>query len=86
MIITPTINTLNDMKIDRNKHIWEGWTIGDFIDELSWQIKMIMNGESWRLPFKTKKELAKWCKENQPHYKKPIAEVNNHFAKLYNLS
>ena len=73
------------MKIDRNKHISEGWTVGDFIEELGWQIKLIMNGESWRQPFKTKRELSDWCRDNQSSYKRPIPEVNNHFALMYNL-
>lgn len=68
-----------------NKHIWEGWTASDFVDELAPTIKMIMEGGSWQTPFKTKKELAEWCKDNQPYYKKSIPLVNNYFAKLYNL-
>ena len=33
----------------------------------------------------TGKELADWCRDNQPYYKKRIPEVNSHFAKMYNL-
>lgn len=73
------------MAINRNKQVWEGWTVGNFIDELAPQVNMIMNGESWRKPFRTKQELAAWCKENQPYYKKRIPDVNNHFAAMYNL-
>ena len=73
------------MDTDRNKHIWEGWTVGMFIDELAFQIEMIMNGESWKRPFTTKKELSDWCRDNQPYYKQTIPEVNTHFAQLYNL-
>lgn len=71
--------------INMNKHIWEGWTVGRFIEELSPQVEMIMSGQSWEPPFKNKQELSEWCKENQPYYKKKIADVNNHFAKMYNL-
>ena len=39
------------MNIDFNKHIWEGWTIGDFINELAWQVELIMNGGAIRPPF-----------------------------------
>lgn len=70
-------------EINYNKHIWEGWTVADFIEELDAQIMMIMNGLSWHKPFKTKAELKDWCKNNQPYYKKPIPEVVEHFAKKY---
>ena len=26
-------NTIQDM-VNRDKHIWEGWTVGDFIDDV----------------------------------------------------
>jgi hypothetical protein len=64
-----------------NKHIWEGWTVQDFIDELEPQFDMIMNGQSWKQPFKDEKELKTWCMENQPYYKKHIPEVFNYFKK-----
>lgn len=65
--------------------VWEGWTVQDFIDELEPQIDMIMRGESWTKPFKTKSELAKYTKDNQPYYKKTIPCVNAYFAKKYGL-
>ena len=65
--------------------VWEGWTVQNFIDELEPQIDMIMRGESWRKPFKTKAELAQFTKENQPYYKKTIPAVNAYFAKKYGL-
>lgn len=61
------------------KHIWEGWTVQDFIDELEPMFNMIKSGNSWRKPFKTLDELKKWCMENQPYYKKHIPEVVNYF-------
>lgn len=30
--------------INREQHVWEGWTVGSFIDELEWQVDMIMRG------------------------------------------
>jgi len=69
-----------------NRIIWEGWTVQDFIDELSDQIGMIMCGESWREPFETKAELINYTKESQPYYKKSIPEVNAYFAKRYGLT
>lgn len=68
------------------KHIWEGWTVQDFIDELECLVDIIMQGRSITSKFKTKEELKKWCMDNQPYYKKHIPEVVNYFAKQYQLS
>jgi hypothetical protein len=62
-----------------NKHIWEGWTVQDFINELAPMFEMIMRGQSWMKPFKSKDEVKKWCMENQPYYKKYIKEVVDYF-------
>lgn len=67
------------------KEVWEGWTVQDFIDALSDEIDIIMRGESWTEPFKTRAELAKYTRENQPYYKKTIPGVNSYFAKKYGL-
>ena len=69
--------------INLQREVWEGWTVQDFIDELSDQIGMIMCGESWQEPFKTEEELARFIKDNQPYYKKTIPEVNAYFAEKY---
>ena len=71
--------------VNMEKHIWEGWTVRNFIEELEPLVDMIMNGNAMTEPFKTKKEMSAWIKENQPYYKEPIADVNNYFAKKYNL-
>ena len=68
-----------------NRNVWEGWTPQMFIDELSWQIDLIMSGQSWQKPFKTKKEMSAYIKDNQPYYKKSIPEVNAYFARKYGL-
>jgi hypothetical protein len=54
-----------------NRHIWEGWTAQDFIDDLLPMIKY--------QKFNSDDELKKWCKENQPYYKKHIPEVYSYF-------
>lgn len=72
-------------KIDLNKHIWEGWTVGAFIDDLQQNIQMIMGGNSWQKPFKTKAELKAWCMSNQPGYKKYVPDVVNYFAEKYSI-
>jgi len=66
--------------IDRDKHIWEGWTVGAFIDELEWLFDMIMSGHSHVKKFTTKDEVKKWCKSEQPYYKKHIPEVYKYFV------
>lgn len=73
------------MKINLNKHIYEGWTVGDFIENLAWQVELIMSGGAIQKPFDNKQELADWCKDNQPYYKKKISDVNNYFTQKYNL-
>lgn len=72
-------------RTDMDRHIREGWTVGEFIRELAPQIETIMSGQSWMEPFRNKQELADWCRDNQPYYKKRIPEVNSYFARMYNL-
>jgi len=62
-----------------DKHIWEGWTARDFIEQLEIQF----NYEKDSL--KTKEEVRKWCADNQPYYKKRIPEVSNYFIKKLGL-
>lgn len=64
-----------------SRHIWEGWTVQNFIDELESTFDMIMRNRSHVKPFSSKEELKQWCKDNQPYYKKHIPEVFNHFNK-----
>lgn len=68
-----------------SRHVWEGWTVGDFIGELLPQADMIMAGQSWRKPFHTRAELEKWCCDNQPYYKKPVPEVVDYFTSRYGI-
>lgn len=73
--------------MDRNRHVWEGWTVGDFIDDLNPSFEMIQNKHipTYIEGFKSKKELKNWVKENQPYYKKHIPEVYNYFLKKSGL-
>ena len=57
----------------------------DMATKVNMDRQMIMSGQSWREPFRNKQELADWCRDNQPYYKKRIPEVNSHFARMYNL-
>lgn len=67
--------------MSNSRHVYEGWTVQSFIDELEPTFTMIMNSNSWQKPFKTKEEVKDWCKDNQPYYKKHIPGVVNYFAK-----
>ena len=68
--------------MDRDKHIWEGWTVGDFIDD----IEVTFNYRSKYSNFwKSKEDLKKWIISEQPYYKKHIPEVYNYFLKKSEL-
>ncbi|MBF0650773.1 hypothetical protein IR083_18280 [Dysgonomonas sp. GY75] len=73
-------------KIDYNKHVWEGWTVRGFIDELQPSVAMIMNNRSRQEPFQTRQEVKIWCMDNQPYYKKYIPGVVDHFCREYNIT
>lgn len=77
-------NKNNLSKYHFNKHIWEGWTVKHFIDDLSENIDIVMTNPTVN-HFKTKKDLAKWCADNQPYYKKVIPEVVEYFSVKYNI-
>jgi hypothetical protein len=74
-----SLKMANGGSINMNKHIWEGWTVGGFIEDLEPTFNQIMTGSSWQEPFKTKEEVKKWTMDNQPNYKKNIPEVVNYF-------
>ena len=57
-----------------NREIWEGWTVRNFIDEVS-------IGFEYQ-HFNDEAELKKYVKENQPYYKKNIPEVQSYFKKV----
>jgi len=71
--------------INLQKHVWEGWTVGAFIEELEMMFDMIMNNQSHIKKFTTKLEIKTWCKDNQPYYKKHIPDVCNYFVQKANL-
>ena len=63
--------------MNRDRHIWEGWTVGDFIDEIepifNMKLKVIQH------PWFSESALKKWVKDEQPYYKKHIPEVYEYF-------
>lgn len=71
--------------IDYNKHIWEGWLVQDFINELNELVTIALAKKSHFKTIQTKKDLKEFCMSNQPYYKKYIPEVVEHFAQKFNL-
>ena len=71
--------------INYDKHVWEGWTVKDFINELEPTFNMIMQKQSWKKPFTTKQEVKEWCMDNQPYYKKHIPDVVKYFCNKINI-
>jgi len=68
--------------MNRDKHIYEGWTVGDFIDD----IEVTFNYRSKYSNFwKSKEDLKKWVASEQPYYKKHIPEVYNYFLQKSGL-
>ena len=63
--------------MSNDRHIWEGWTVNDFIKELEITFPY--------QKFKTKDDVKQWCKSEQPYYKKHIPEVVKHFIQKANL-
>jgi hypothetical protein len=78
-------NTLIMETINYNKHIWEGWTVQSFIDELNELVTIGVTGESHFKTIQTKKDLKEFCMSNQPYYKKYIPEVVEYFAQKFDL-
>jgi len=73
--------------INRNKHIWEGWTVGNFIDDIEPTFDRITSGSNqWmQTTFESRQDLKNWVKDNQPYYKKHIPEVYNYFLQKSGL-
>ena len=73
--------------MNRDKHIWEGWTVGCFIDDINPMFRMIQNKyiPTHIESFKSRQELKNWVKDNQPYYKKHIPEVYNYFLQKSGL-
>ena len=63
--------------MNTNRHIWEGWTVQDFIDELELTFPY--------QKFSTREDVKNWCKSEQPYYKKHIPEVASYFIKKAGL-
>ena len=73
------------MKINLNKHIWEGWSVGDFIKEINPTFEWIIKQYGAKAKhFISDSELKEWIKQEQPYYKKHIPEVYKYFLNKLN--
>lgn len=77
---------------DLTKHIWEGWRVIDFINELEPTLDELYRqhlddpyNRYCTEPFASKSAMREWCKDNQPYYKKRILRVANYFIQKYNI-
>ena len=64
--------------MNKDKHIWEGWTVGDFINDIEPSFE-IRNKYYRNAGFENKEQLKKWVVSEQPYYKKYIPEVYRYF-------
>ena len=71
--------------VNMHKHVYEGWKVEDFIEELEWQLELLANGNSWKRMPNTRKELESWTASNQPYYHKVIPDVVEYFAQKYGI-
>ena len=69
-----------------DKHIWEGWEVGDFVARLESNLDRIMEyGQMYADPcFKTKEEIKDWVKNNLPYTLKALVPVTRYFVDKYN--
>lgn len=70
-------------QLNLERHIWEGWRVIDFINELEPTFNRIVSNHYEftfdEKPFKNRQQVKEWCMDNQPYYKKYIPEVVTYF-------
>ena len=73
-------------KYQFDKHIWEGWEVGDFIRELEPTLDRLMEfGQAFAEPhLKTKQELSDWIRNNLSYTTKAHRYVLKYFKDKYN--
>lgn len=75
-------------KYQFDKHIWEGWTVGDFVARLEPSLDNIMDFNSryvYHEPrFTRKAEIKDWVRNNLPYTTKALNEVTKYFVDKYN--
>lgn len=75
-------------KYQFNKHIWEGWRVVDFINELEPSLDNIMDFSESRAycepMLKSKAEIKEWVRSHLSYTTKALNEVTRYFVDKYN--
>lgn len=75
-------------KYQFEKHIWEGWRVIDFIEELEPTLDMLMDFSESRIycepGFTTKEQIKDWVRNHLPYTTKALNEVTKYFVDKYN--
>lgn len=71
--------------INFNKHIWEGWTVQDFIEDIEYSMDIAVQEQRRRGNPIDREFIRKTTSSQQPYYKKVIPDVVNYFCDRYNV-
>lgn len=73
-------------KVNLEKHIWEGWTVGAIYDKVKPFADNVQNGRDFRhTSFKNRADIADWIKNEYPNFKKGANDVSKLLASDYGL-
>ena len=78
----------NNYGVNIEKHIWEGWKVIDFINQIEPTLEIILSNhrDSFycdKKPFKSMDEFNSSVKMEQPYYSKYIPGVVSYFTRKY---
>ena len=78
----------NNYGVNIEKHIWEGWKVIDFINQIEPTLEIILSNhrDSFycdKKPFKSRDEFNSSVKMEQPYYSKYIPGVVSYFTRKY---
>ena len=78
----------NNYGVNIEKHIWEGWKVIDFINQIEPTLEIILSNhrDSFycdKKPFKSRDEFNSSVKMEQPYYSKYIPGVVSYFSRKY---
>lgn len=71
--------------VNYSKHIWEGWTVRDFINDIEYSVDITINNYKSRGIVITKDIISRITSYQQPYYKRVIPDVVNYFCNKYNV-
>lgn len=71
--------------VNYSKHIWEDWTVRDFINDIEYSVDITINDYKSRGIVITKDIISRITSDQQPYYKRVIPDVVNYFCNKYNV-